>query len=428
MSVSLLNRHKILKTIPPLAQYKALLLEYGVDADRDFFYLPHFDGIKTKYRIKRHQVKNGKLIDASNDPSVIPSELILEFDGKKTLSRVAYRHKSPLKLMSKEDELFLLDTISGQPLDVNVQSVERKGYSDMKIPEGRLAAKGTRLEDYVQLIGMDRIGILAYSGCIHWLDGQMCKFCDENPKRPGEFKGMASLNNLVDFDWNVREWWKFVRPKYTDGIAYAFETLLNNEKIEPHTHLQLMAGNLRDADYEWEICMNIGDVLNSIRPISIFDSYLNLIPPNRSSYLKQAKEIGFKNISFNLEVIGTERFNEVCPGKAKTFGYEGMVDSLKESVKIFGKGHVRSNFVLGAQPVEELLSGIKDLASYGIVADYSVFIPKKHTPWAKKPSPSLDTIVYFTKELVEIYEKNGFEGIYCGLSSRSNIIHEVIDK
>ena len=56
------------------------------------------------------------------------------------------------------------------------------------------------------------------------------------------------------------------------------------------------------------------------------------------------------------------------------------MNALRAAVPIFGRGNVRSNFVLGAQPVEELLDGVRELAEYGIASDYSVFVPKPGTP------------------------------------------------
>jgi hypothetical protein len=429
--ISILEYFQKLEPIPPLAMYKAFLLKHGVDCDYNLGEQSCLKGMKTKYRIKHHLVKNGKLIDASKDTSIIPSELLLEKNGKRTLSRVSYNPRSPLKLMANEKELYLVDTSIDQLIDVKVYPVKKRKYSEMKIPPGRSAVEGTPLQDYVQVIGIDRVGVLAYSGCIHWLEGKMCKFCDENPKRPTEFHGMASLNTLVNFDWDVKKWWKSVSPSYLDGISYSFNMLLKNEKIEPHFHLQVMAGNLSDLDFEWEICMEIGEVLNSIFPISRTDSYLNILPPRKEKripYFERAREIGFKNVQFNLEVIGERRFKDVCPGKASLIKYQEMIDSLKSAVKIFGEGQVRSNFVLGSQPIKELLRGIRELASYGIVADYSIFIPKRNTPWARKSSPSLETIVDFTRELAEVYKEYGFKGIYCELSSRSNILHEILNE
>ncbi len=430
MKEAIFSRYPILETLPELAGYKTLFLNLGVDCDSDLQErLSYLSEMKTKHRIKKHRVRDGKLIDVSKDTSIIPSEVILERDGERTLSKVSYRPDSPLKLEVYDGGLHLVDTETDEELEVGIQPVPRRSYSDLRIPSGRRAREGTKLSDYVQILGMDRIGVLAYSGCQHWLEGKMCRFCDENPKRSGELGGMPSLNTLRDFDNDVEEWWMYHGPAYIDGIAYAFQELLETEDISPHIHLQLMAGNLQDVEEEWEICTEIATTLNSVRDLSTIDSYLNIVPPreSRTPYLQRGKYLGFRNIAFNLEVFGEEKFEEVCPGKAELFGYQNMVDALKESVRYFGHGKVRSNFVLGAQPVHELLRGIRELAKDGIVSDYSIFVPKRGTPWANKEAPSMETVVRFTNELVNVYREHGFKGIYCGLSSRSNVLHEVLE-
>jgi len=418
MSQKILDRYPILGTVPELASYKALLLDLGVDCDHDLLsQMPKLAQMKTKHRVKKHRVRGGRLIDTSTDPSIIPSEVILDRNGRQTLSKVSYKPDSPLRMIVAGGRLHLIDTVTDERLDVDISPVGIRPYSSLKIPSGRLATEGTILGDYVQVLGIDRIGILPYSGC--------------QPKRPGHISGMPSLNTLVDFGGDASQWWEHYGPAYLDGIAYAFRTLLETEEIEPHKHLQLMAGNLLDLEAEWEICTQVAERLGSIRDLSTMDSYLNIVPPSderRGGYLQRAKDLGFRNIAFNLEVIGDRAFQDVCPGKAHLFGYQGMVDSLKESVGHFGHGNVRSNFVLGAQLVDELLDGIRELAEHGIVADYSVFVPKRGTPWAKRSSPDMETIVYFTRQLADIYRQHGFRGIYCGLSSRSNILHEVLDE
>jgi biotin synthase-like enzyme len=191
-----------------------------------------------------------------------------------------------------------------------------------------------------------------------------------------------------------------------------------------------MAGNMPHSETLWEICRQIAERINKVRPISTFDSYLNIGAPSKDTtqYLRTAKdEMGFRQIAFNLEVVGEERFKEVCPGKARTIGYANYVQALEQAVSIFGFGNVRSNFVLGAQTTEELIEGVRELAKKGIVADYSVFVPKQGTPWESKQSPDMQEIVRFTKVLADIYRQYNFKGIYCSLSSRSNILNEVLE-
>lgn len=152
--------------------------------------------------------------------------------------------------------------------------------------------------------------------------------------------------------------------------------MLKLDKISPHTHLFILSGGLLDVDYVWQICLKIAQAINKYFSIKNIDSYLNLIPPKNLTLLKKAQEIGFKYICYNLEVFGKNNFKIVCPGKDMVYGYKEFLKVFEYSVSLFGRGKVRCNFVLGAQPVNQLLAGVKILAEKGIVADYTEVISK----------------------------------------------------
>ena len=99
---------------------------------------------------------------------------------------------------------------------------------------------------------------------------------------------------------------------------------------------------------------------------------------------------------------------------------------MKESVSIFGKGKVRCNFVLGAQHISKLKKGVQEIAEFGVASDFTIFTPKRGTPWENKPKPTDDEIIDFTSFLYEIYKQYNFEGIYCCESSRSCVLNEML--
>ena len=184
-----------------------------------------------------------------------------------------------------------------------------------------------------------------------------------------------------------------------------------------------MGGNLPKPEKVWEIAIEVITTLNKVKKISTFDNYLNICPHPTVEHLRTIKNLGIAQVQYNLEVIGKENFRKICPGKCD---YHVFIKKLEEAVSVMGPGNVRSNFVLGIQPVNQLLKGIKKLAKKGIVADYSIFQPKRSTPLVNHPAPTMGEIVYFTKELVKLYKEHGFKGIYCNLSSRSSIINECL--
>lgn len=128
---------------------------------------------------------------------------------------------------------------------------------------------------------------------------------------------------------------------------------------------------------------------------------------------------------FNLECFNKKIFKEVCPGKDRLYGYDRIIDALKYSVRIFGKGRVRTNFVLGSEPLGGLIEGVLKLAKEGIVSDYTIFFPRPGSLWSRRRVLSPESILSFTKDLVSIYKKYNFKPFCCTLSSRSSIVNEM---
>ena len=410
--------------LPKLAKWKALIIEFGISMTCDdlFNSFPGIKKFKTKYRKVSPTVKDFEFFDSATDEYVVPAEIILIDGNKRSLVKINYRPDSPIVFDVQDNKIVLLEKKTERIIPLDIALVDKRKYTEVKMPGSEFP-----LEDFIQVVGLDRIGILAFEGCWHWNCKKACKFCDSNPKRLDKKKAMPTLNRIRDFNFDEKKWWINYRDNYLKGIEHTFKYILENEKIEPHRHLQLMAGNMSNIDTVWDICFEISQALNRVEPISNFDSYINLGAPDNIKHLERAKEFGFKQIQINLEVIGEERYQEVCPGKSSVAKYNKVIKSYEESVKIFGPGKVRSNFVLGIQPVEELLDGIKELAEKGVVADYSMFVPKPGTPFENKKSPDVKTVIDFSKALVETYKKHGFESIYCGLSSRSNILYELLN-
>ena len=80
---------------------------------------------------------------------------------------------------------------------------------------------------------------------------------------------------------------------------------------------------------------------------------------------------------------------------------------------------------MGLQDYNELIDECEKFAERGIVADYSVFQPKKNTPYSNLKAPEMKDVINFTKRLVKIYLKYNQHPIFCTLSSRSSIVNEV---
>jgi hypothetical protein len=150
------------------------------------------------------------------------------------------------------------------------------------------------------------------------------------------------------------------------------------------------------------------------------------LPPPELSYVDKAKEVGYQKLLYSMEVFGETSYKSVCPEKFELADYDHFMECLEYSVKIFGHGKVRCNFVFGAQHPDILKKGISRLAEMGVASDFTIFTPKRGTPWEHKPAPGLEEIADITRFLFDTYIKHNFEGLYCAESSRSCVLNEML--
>ena len=142
--------------------------------------------------------------------------------------------------------------------------------------------------------------------------------------------------------------------------------------------------------------------------------------PADLSALPKYKEVGFENISTNIEVWDKNLFAMMCPGKSKrNGGWQHWIDSLEASVDIFGKGNVHSTIVGGLEPLESTLEGIEYFASKGIVCHFSAFRSEKGTALEGYRSPEASFHWNLLDKATDIYHRYGFttQQMYSGPAS-----------
>lgn len=323
-----------------------------------------------------------------------------------------YSPGSSIELRWKDGKLEIYQNNNKSKLKVNF--IKEYDILQQKIDDEFLVG------DYVDVVGIDRISLLLFEGCYNWICGKQCKFCDLHPKKVSDKVCKPTLNNLYKYN-NVDEWWNSQKDLFFQNTNLALDKLLKNTMLK-HKHLFIMAGNLTDSKTVWKFLIEFIENLTRQFDLQDFDTIANVCPHDSIESLKKLKELGIKQVQYNLEIANKDLFTSTCPGK---INYEEFVNKLYEAVNIFGKGNVRSNFVLGLQDYNELINECEKFAKKGIVADYSVFQPKKNTPYSNLKSPEMKDVINFTKELVKIYIKYNQLPIFCSLSSRSSIVNEV---
>lgn len=79
---------------------------------------------------------------------------------------------------------------------------------------------------------------------------------------------------------------------------------------------------------------------------------------------KRLHELGVAEVKFNIEAATPELFSKMCPG----LDWEGIWDTLRKSVSLFGREHVFSNVILGlGETDEEMKACIDNLTGIGVI-------------------------------------------------------------
>lgn len=410
------NRWRCL--IMTLTECKINLLKYGVN----FAPISLFNGVDEKIYKLKHLNKSPKslgnqVFDQSDQNDMIPAEILLKKNDERCLTKLRFSNDSPLTLIYKDEELQLF--YRDKLVDVECYLVKYNPMLNKKIPN-EISKRGFTIGDYVSVVGLDRVTILFYDGCFNWLTCKNCKFCDLHPVRESDVVARPTINDLYKYD-SIASWWRSQREEYIKCVKYSLKMVLDTFENE-NVQIFFMAGNLENNTQTWEIALDVVDEITKEIDISKYINYVNIAPHDTLESLSKIKKMGIKNVQYNLEVSTKALFEEYCPGKMK---YDMFLNKMVEAVSVMGKGHVRSNFVLGLENTDALLKFADEYGAKGIVVDYSVFQPKKGTPLCNHPTLGFDKVIDFSKKLCKIYEKYNQKPIFSPVGSRSSIMNEL---
>jgi hypothetical protein len=129
--------------------------------------------------------------------------------------------------------------------------------------------------------------------------------------------------------------------------------------------------------------------------------------PHDFDNITRLKDAGFTIITMNIEIWDKNFFNAVCPGKARTIGWNNWVKALEFAAWTFGFGQVRCNFVTGIEPKKKTLEGIEYLASVGVVGNPNILTPQKGTPLDGHRCPTPEWNLDLHEKTADILRRSG---------------------
>jgi hypothetical protein len=316
---------------------KATLLTEGVQTEPDAL-----RDVGTLYKEQNHGLFGW---DFENHVELkTPDDFFLE-DG--TVVQFRLNRKSPYVIRVQGDHLALV--LNGQELST-VRWIKRPAYYDKK------TSKGNEMIRIGQVGGADNLFFCYQNYCSHFAKNQQCAFC-----------------NLVS---TSKVYGSVLRKKDFQEIGEVAQAAWAEGSVR---HVNITGGCF---NHEAEIRV-ITDLLTAIREHTGFDRVPGVLLPSpaKGDAIRSYYDAGITALGYSLEIWNDAYYQAICPGKAATTTHAEFVRLLGDAVKVFGAGNVYAMLVMGLEPRETFLEGVRTITSLG--ANVQPYV------WAANPGSKL---------------------------------------
>lgn len=202
----------------------------------------------------------------------------------------------------------------------------------------------------------DRLRISPIEGCAF-----TCKFCD----LPYEFR---------------------YRTKTIEGLIETVERALV-DPVQPAAHILLSGGTPRPDDYGY-----LKDCYAAIlERFSTVGVDIMMVPMPELIDVEELDRLGVDGLSLNVEIHNRELARSLMRRK-HDHGLDPYLEFIRHAADRLGPGRVRSMLVVGIEPLEDTLAGVRAIAERGAVPVLSPFRPDPSTPlrsWAPPTAAQL---------------------------------------
>ena len=288
---------------------------------------------------------------------------------------------------------------------------------------GLRTASGRPVPRWVSACGYDEMNVWPWHDCAI---GQVCSFCGINnvQNRAGRDVDLVHALDLRR-ESDVDEYWRGIREEVLTEITEAVALAINDDCYREEIHLILISGNLADhqLDAQAVIYADIAAAIIRRHQGRFTEGAVAVTAPPRDPHLLwRMREAGIEVGVFNLEAFTPSAFSRHCPGKHR-LGRDHYLRTLTCGVEVFGRGRSWCNFVLGLEPIRDLLVGCEHLASLGVTPGANV-LHRDHGASLQCEPPSLDEVLCFFADLARIYRRHELRPFYCQRALRTSLANE----
>ncbi len=347
--------------------------------------------IGKKYKEQNHGLFGWDFEDHAG--MTLPDDFLLP-DG--TVVQFRKNGRSPYQVTVKENDLMLSN---GKERITKVGWIPRPAYYTKETVSCHPMVK------IGQIGGEDCLFFCYQNYCSHFSKKEECLFCN-----------LVSTSKTYD---------SVLKKKETEDIGEVAKAAFAEGRVN---HV-LLTGGCFNHQKEIEL---VADILKSIRAQTGLDRVPGTIlpsPPKGKDEIKRYYDTGIKAIGFSMEIWDEKLYEAICPGKSKNVSHENFIRSIRAAAKIFGEGNVYGVFVMGLEPKETFLEGVKEMTALGANVVPFVWSPNPGSKLEGHRAPTSQWFVETALEASEIVHRahipSGTEN-HCYRCDGNSLLHDAL--
>lgn len=279
-----------------------------------------------------------------------------------------------------------------------VNWIKRPAFYDHMLAENK------KMVQIGQIGGEDCLFFCYQNYCSHFSQGRQCLFC-----------------NLVSTSATYGSVLKKKDAEWIGEVAVAAwaEGIVN--------HVLLTGGCFA---HQKEVSVVQG-ILESIRKQRGVDRIPGTILPSpaKGDDIKRYYDTGIQAIGYSMEIWDEALYRAICPGKAEGTSHTQFLRSIESAVEIFGSGNVYGVFVMGLEPKDTFLDGVKTLTGMGANVVPFVWSPNPGSRLAGHRAPSGKWYAEVIREAAHLVLQGGVPSgseNHCYRCDGNNLLHDAL--
>ena len=280
----------------------------------------------------------------------------------------------------------------------DVSWIDRPAFYSAKTSQGHDMIK------VGQIGGEDCLFFCYQNYCVHFGKHKQCLFCN-------------LVTTLTTYD-------SVLRRKDIESIGEVAKAAWDEGMVN---HV-LLTGGCFGRESEVKL---VSEILAAIRKHTGFDRVPGTILPSpaKGDDIKRYYDTGIQAIGYSMEIWDEKLYQAICPGKSESTSHAAFLEAIETAVRIFGEGNVYGVFVMGLEPRDTILEGIRTLAGVGANVVPFVWSPNPGSKLAGHRAPTAAWYVDTVLEAAEIVAQSGVPSgteNHCYRCDGNSLLHDAL--